>query len=295
MQASQLADGLRRSAVWLSTGPFVVRLTSDIGELAGPVAMLYPENLMADFRGFADFHVAIQAPRGLRRWIRPQAEFLLDGHAPFKPLPRGQALPLLEWGLNWCIANYAHEFLVLHAAAIERNGRVAILPGAPGSGKSTLCAGLVYWGWRLLSDELALISLADGRIVPLARPISLKNESIEVIRNYVPNAVLSSPAHDTAKGTVALLRAPEESIARCGEAAPPAWVIMPRFIPGAPARLESAPKAEMFMEAASHGFNYSVHGARGFNALAALIDRSACLRFSYGDLDDAVALFDTLG
>ena len=80
------------------------------------------------------------------------------------------------------------------------------MPGAPGAGKSTLTAGLIYRGWRLLSDELALIRRSDGQIVPLARPVNLKNESIALMQRFAPSAVFSAPAHDTAKGTVALMR-----------------------------------------------------------------------------------------
>src|SRR3546814_3330456 len=87
---------------------------------------------------------------------------------------------MLEWGLNWCIGLHGHRYLIIHAAAIERNGLAVILPGAPGSGKSTLTAFLVHHGWRLLSDELALVSLHDGRLTALARPIGLKNRSIDL-------------------------------------------------------------------------------------------------------------------
>jgi hypothetical protein len=40
---------------------------------------------------------------------------------------------------------------------LERGGRALLLPAPSGSGKSTLCAGLAFNGWRLLSDELALL------------------------------------------------------------------------------------------------------------------------------------------
>ena len=70
-----------------------------------------------------------------------------------------QGFAMFEWGLNWVVANHAHQFAIVHAAAVEKDGRGFIFPGAPGSGKSTLCAALVSRGWRLLSDEMAMISL----------------------------------------------------------------------------------------------------------------------------------------
>src|SRR3546814_10587342 len=95
---------------------------------------------------------------------------------------------MLEWGLNWCIGAHGHQFLIIHAAVIARNGLAAILPGAPGSGKSTLTACLVHNGWRLLSDEMALVSLQDGGLTALARPISLKNRSIDLIADLLRSA-----------------------------------------------------------------------------------------------------------
>src|SRR5262249_32235391 len=146
---------------------------------------------------FADFHVSLDPGDGARRWVRPQCVFRFDGISPFKPLPYGHAVPVLEWGLNWFIANHAHQYLMIHAAAIERHDRRALLPGSSGAGQSTLCAALVgRGGWRLLSDELTLIDLASGMIVPIARPISLKNESIAVIRDFLSDAVLSREIKD---------------------------------------------------------------------------------------------------
>ncbi|MCA1416754.1 hypothetical protein I6F30_37415, partial [Bradyrhizobium sp. NBAIM20] len=41
-------------------------------------------------------------------------------------------------------------------------------------------------------------------------------------------------------------------------------------------------------------FNYDIHGADGFDATADLVDRCACLEFSYSRLEDAVRVFDEL-
>ena len=265
-----------------------------MGAVARGISLLYGDFAVLEPDDFADFHIAVAAPAGLRRWVRPQVIFSLDGFAPFKPLPANQAYPMFEWGLNWCIAAHAHNYLVIHAAVVERSGRAVVLPAPPGSGKSTLCAGLVARGWRLLSDELALLDLDSGLIQPLARPVNLKNASIDVIRGFHAGAVITAPVHDTTKGTVALMRPPPESVARAGEPALPAWVVFPRYVAGAPAVLETKSKAQTFMRLVEQAFNYDILGARGFEAAGNLIDRCACFEFSYGDLDDAVAVFDSL-
>src|SRR5262245_4807368 len=148
---------------------------------------------------------------------------------PFKPLPRSHAFAMFEWCLNWCIESQANHYLMMHAAIIERQGSAAILAAPPGSGKSTLTAGLVSRGWRLLSDELTLIDPADGMAVPMSRPVSLKNESIDVVRDFVPEAVIGPIARDTIKGSVAHLKPPADSVNRVGERARPRWVIFPKF------------------------------------------------------------------
>jgi hypothetical protein len=146
----------------------------------------------------------------------------------------------------------------------------------------------------LLSDELALIRPSDAHVMPLARPINLKNGSIDLVRAYAPDAVFSAETHDTAKGTVALMRSPAESIARSQEAAPIGWIIFPRWQQDAEARLTPWSKAAGLMEIAHNAMNYSLHGAAGFELLADIFATSGCYRFTYSRLDDAIAVFTEL-
>lgn len=285
---------IRDRGIFIQTGPFVVHLQTRVQRVIDGVKCLYPDNPLSSDCDFADFHIALTQPKGLRRWYRPQVLFELDGRAPFLPLPLDQAVPMLEWGLNWAIANRALQYLIIHAAAVEKDGLAAILPAPPGSGKSTLCAALVHRGWRLLSDEMAILCMKTGQVIPVARPISLKNESIDVIRDYVDGATFSAPARDTVKGTVALLKAPKESVRRAGEPARPAWVIVPKFVRGAAAALTPKSRAETFIELGQNAFNYSIHGAKGFRLLAQVMDGCDCFQFQYSRLDDAIAAFASL-
>jgi hypothetical protein len=100
--------------------------------------------------------------------------------------------------------------------------------------------------------------------------------------------------HDTAKGTVALLKAPADSVARAGDPARPAWVVFPRYEAGAAARLEPLAPARAFMRLAENSFNYSLLGPAGFDAMAALIERTDSYQFSYGVLDEAIDVFSSL-
>lgn len=291
---TQFGRHLANGTVSIRTGPFRLAVRSSVPRLAPAVARLYADHDCELDPSFADFHVAAEPVRRLPNPFRPQVQFSLDGQNQFLSLPRAQALPLLEWGLNWCIASHGHSYVVLHAASLERDGRAIIMPGPPGSGKSTLCAALVLDGWRLLSDELTLVSLEDGTLAALARPISLKNAAIDIIKSRCPDAVFSASVGETGKGTIALMKAPADSIARVHETAEPGWVVFPRYRSGARTELSDRPKEETIIELAENAFNYSLYGRKGFEIMVKLGDAVHCAGIVYDSLDEAVARISSL-
>jgi hypothetical protein len=285
-----------RSAEGLAvrTGPFAARMRTALPEVGAAIARLYGDHPLLADDDFVDFRVGVRRPSGLRAWWHPQVVFELDGQAPFNPLPGDQGFPLLEWGLNWCVYGLCHQYLTLHAAVLERNGRALILPAPSGSGKSTLCAGLLFGGWRLLSDELTLICPQTGDIVPIPRPVSLKNQSIGVIESLAPQVEFGSRVHETSKGTVAHFKPPVDAVRRAGERAIPGWVVLPKYVPEQPATLRPLEKSRTFMHLVENAFNYDVYGAEGFQLLGSVIERTSCFSFEYGHLPEAVELFNRL-
>jgi HprK-related kinase A len=285
---------LRAHGLLLQIGPFSFRIKTELEDIARGLSLLYGNYPVLNDSVFIDYTVELVGGSGLRRWIYPQVKFRFDGEVQFAPLPPNQAFPLLEWAMNWCISTQAHQYLILHAATIERDGCAVIMPAPPGSGKSTLCAGLVHRGWRLLSDELALISPIDLSVTPLGRPISLKNQSIEVIRQFVPEAVFNPITPDTLKGRLTHLKTPQEHLRRIDEVARPRWVIFPKYVAGSAAQLTLRSKANSMLELGRNSFNYVVLGLKGFETLSGVIDHCDCYDFQYSQLDEAVAVFDDL-
>lgn len=276
----------------LHTGPFSFQIRTDVSRIIHGIHLLYRDFTAERSRDFTDFHMRFITFRG--RHLRSRVNFVFDGQVPFQPLPADQALAMFEWCFNWCISNCVNQYLVIHAAAVERNGAAAILPGPPGSGKSTLCAALVNRGWRLLTDELVLISLETARIIPLARPIGLKNASIELIREFAPAAVLAPECKDTLKGRVAHLRPPTESVLRIDEPAVPAWLVFPKYSLSQPVSSSKLSKAQALMQCAASAFNYTVLGVQGFEVLAKTVDRIEPYALQYRSLNAAVDWFDAL-
>ncbi len=293
LNPADVIDQLRHTGIDVRVGPFVLRLQTPLKHVADGFRFLYDDFLL-DHDGIADFRVCLTQPVGIRRWWRPQSVFYCNRHMPFSPFPLRLALPLMEWGLNWCVMTYANLHLNIHSAVVERNGWAAILPGSPGAGKSTLCAALVHRGWRLLSDEMALVRPKDSMLVPIPRPINLKDQSIELIRQFAPEAHFGPTLTQTGKGTVSHMRPPTESVRRANETAAPGWIIFPHYQADSPAKLEPLPKTQILLQVADHAFNYSVLGVTGFKTLFNLVDQCACYRFCYGRLDEAIAMFEAL-
>jgi HprK-related kinase A len=298
LPAGEVTRQLCGPGLRLRTGPFVVRLKGCLPRLGPLLRHLYPATPLAslDTAHPADFQMTLRRPLGPRRWWHPQVSLQADGDPPFAPFPMDHALPLLEWGLNWCIATQAHQYLMLHAAVLERDGRALIMPALPGSGKSTLCAALMYRGWRLLSDEFGLVRPGDAalRFHPLPRPVPLKNESIQVIRDFAPEAVIGPTFPKTRKGDVAHVMAPLDSQHRWNEPAAAGWILFPRFQAGSATAVEPLGGNWTFLKLSGNSFNYQLQGAQGFETVRALVDRCPSHALSYSDLDEAVATVDRL-
>ena len=292
LSKTELAVRLASDGVRLRLPPFVMHIRSASPIVAEGLFQLYAEHEMLDASStFADFHVAVVPKRPL---FKPLCVFEMDGFQPFTQLAAGEAFAFLEWGMNWCVTGYCHTLITIHSAVLERGGRAVILPAPPGSGKSTLCAALMLHGWRLLSDEMALLDPNTGLIQPAPRPVSLKNQSIDIIRQRAPQAVFGPTAHDTLKGTVAHMKVSPDSLQRADEPARPSWLVFPKYEASAPLTVIAHPKPGSLMQLAENSFNQHVHGRQGFEALARLVDHSDCFHLTYSQLDEALAWFDTL-
>lgn len=273
----------------LDLGPLLARIRVGHPDVAAQLSVLYADFPASAEAGFAHLDVEV----GHRPWpfrpFRPQARFISDGQEPFVPLPEAQALPLIEWGLNWTIATRVPNYLVIHAAVVACGDDAIILPGSPGAGKSTLCAALVASGWRLLSDEFAFVHPESLQLHPIPRPISLKNASIDIIRARWPEAWHSPPVADTSKGTVALFKPPPASVALRTRTATARWVIFPRYNPVESMNFDQVSRARGLARLSEHVVNFTELPRKHFGVLDRLFEHSLAADLEYADLDRAIA------
>ncbi len=288
--AARLGGG----GVGLQVGPFAFKLRTTCRDAAGTLHSLYSRYpLLADS---GVFHAHVQVRHVLRWFPRPRqvVRFEVDGRAPHEDMPAGQALPVLEWGLNLVVALRYHCFLMFHAGALERAGAGVLLPAQPGRGKTTLCAALAHRGFRLLSDEFGLMRRGSAELLPVPRPMPLKNESIDVIRGFAPEAWLGPSVPGTRKGTLAHVRVPDDSVARMHESAPVRFVVFPRWVRDAPLALEPVSPTDAFLALASNAFNYEMLGESAFESVGQLVRGARCFSLRYSSLGEAVRVLADL-
>ncbi|MBT3068639.1 HprK-related kinase A [Rhodoferax sp. U11-2br] len=289
----QVANALGGEGFGLELGRFRCLLRSDSDLIAPRLRLLYQDYFAhLSPTGFYDFRVSLNRTRQ-SFWKPWEIEFDWAGNSALQALPLAHAHPLFEWGLNWCVATASGAHTVIHSAVVERDGLAMVLPGSPGSGKSTLCAALALTDWRLLSDELTIISQLDGKVQPVPRPISLKNQSIDIIKAFVPSAELTPPVVATHKGAIAYARPPRSAVQASHQTAPVGYVVFPKFVPGAQLDFEPLSRAEALSELMENTFNVGLLGAEGFASLARAIADAKCYAVEYGDLASIVNWVNT--
>jgi HprK-related kinase A len=276
----------------LRVGPVSFRIGS---AWAGPLDQLrrlyagYPEP-----EAPCDFTVRLEPVRPWRRFLRPSVAIAGDYWLPdTAPLPLSLGLLAAEMGMNLQMALGQRRYLLLHAAAVEREGRALLMTGPSGAGKSTLAALLGERGWRFMGDEFALVGLDDGLLYAFPRAVSLKNGALALFPGAAA-ARLGPLLEGTPKGTIRHLRPNEEAVARMDEPAAPALILFPRFDLGLEPAVRPVGAAEVFVRLTQASTNYVALAERGFAALTRLVTSVPGRAIDYASGEQAIALVERL-
>jgi HprK-related kinase A len=273
--------------------PFSFRLSTNHQQLFAQLQQIYPTQILTalDANHFIDFEVTFSRPN----FAFSSALAFKLGDKHFRFAEKNALIPTFEWGLNWCVGNFQSRYLCIHAAVLEKNGFSVVLPAPPGSGKSTLCAMLMFAGWRLLSDEHCLIDINDGLITPCVRPISLKNHSIQVVKQLYPQSKIEHITPNTHKGTIGYVPPSELSWQQYQTKVKPFVVIFPRYRKEQD-NFESLKlnQHQYFMQLAENSFNYSVLGVTGFETMANFVANVQAFNITYNNGDQAISFIEDL-
>lgn len=78
---------------------------------------------------------------------------------------------LIEFSL--CVQSLLRDnYIMLHGAAVAKNGKAKVFLGSSGSGKTTISLFAALRGYRLLSDEICLVNKKNFTIAPFQRGVT---------------------------------------------------------------------------------------------------------------------------
>jgi hypothetical protein len=206
--------------------------------------------------------------------------------AELVPLVQREAI-LATYASTDCLAGF-------HAGAVAAECGCILLPGAPGSGKSTLMAALMAAGLTYLGDELALVTKGTHLVQPVPVSLGLKRGSWAVLAPTYP-ALETLETFRQADGTeVRYLPPPNPSPPR-HPAYPVRHLVFPKFAPNAKTTLTPLGPAESLYRLAEAG--YTVRGRLEQHIVEELIGWVGaldCYALVLNDLKRAVSLLRDL-
>lgn len=292
---ASLRRALRQGSFTLPLGPFSHLISGASGALLDFLEDTYrdyPVLLAPD--DVTDILLNLKAPNLLRRYIRPQISPDPGFEVPAVPLPRRMAALAFEMGMNLSVALKCCRFVTVHAGVVADAEGAILMSAASGAGKSTLTAAMLQQGYRLFSDEFALIRLGEPKLYAYPRPISLKRETIPIVREMMGADWLSPTLSGTPKGDIAYCRARPSDIAMAGVPADAKLILFPGYEQGAAPLARKLEPAEAFMRLIAGSTNYSLLGEPAFEALSALVERAPAYELRYGSTAQSLQLVSDL-
>ena len=130
--------------------------------------------------GIYDTNTLKIAPNDLRLKIHNIASFrVTEGKRLYGKKKPHVDLEILErFGFPFGALLIQKGFLVFHGNALVKDGKAVIFLGNSGSGKSTIAYGLMKSGWKLLADDLVVLS-SNGNVLPGVRRIKLWEDAVK--------------------------------------------------------------------------------------------------------------------
>jgi len=192
---------------------------------------------------------------------------------------------LLEHLIRTCTGG-----MLLHAAALARDGKALVLAGKTGAGKTTLATWLVCRGFDYLTDELVHVDMQALCVSGFARPLHLKEPARALFAGVVDvdggDAIMASPL-----GTHI---SPTRLGARAARRARPCAVVLPAYRAGAPLDLHPLAKAQAATRLMGCLVNARDRPQHGFGEVAGLVQAVPAFAMTYSDLEEAGAQLETM-
>jgi hypothetical protein len=190
--------------------------------------------------------------------------------------------------LNEVLEGAVYE-LALHTAALVRNGRMLLVSGHPGAGKTTLTLALEDAGFGFAGDDLALLN-SQGRVTGVPFAPAVKAGAWKLVATYRPD-LRSVPVFRRSDRKRVRYPAPRRLVTAL--AYPVGWLVLLDRRRGATAALTPVDPISavhwVLQESYAQGRQLTT---AGFKALGNVLVRAKYYRLTYSRLEDAVEILD---
>ncbi|OZA01275.1 MAG: hypothetical protein B7X99_01260 [Rhizobiales bacterium 17-65-6] len=290
---------IAHSRVRLAGRSFDIRLLAATDDGAVPQADQIPaERLAAALRvmafldGFADPMCWPGSPPpddGLDLILTPQATIVRCGPRILRTTDEAIAAGKLRLWLLDLAYRDPRPAILIHGAALALPAGAVVLAGVSGAGKSTLSAALVARGWRFGTDDSVALGFAEGRarVLPCPGAISLKAGSLAPLALFHPGlAALPLVGAGTKQGRYLALP-PHLHLSGRGAESDVLGFIFPRFVAGAPTRVEALSPSQALLGLMEAEFDIGeAAGNPELDAFLDLVETVPRHAVTYGDLGE---------
>jgi hypothetical protein len=195
--------------------------------------------------------------------------------------------PVLKGHLLAEVLERGNYELALHAASLDRAGRMLLLCGIPGAGKSTLTQALVHAGFDFAGDDVTLL-LLGGLAVGLPFAPAIKAGAWPLLAQYLPG-LAGAPVFRRPDRRRVRYPVPEAALPCVPR--PVGWVVLLDRRPGAQPRLAPVEPSEALTGMLNGAFAVEEELTEaGFAALVSIIASAPVFSLTYSGLEDAVRL-----
>jgi len=206
------------------------------------------------------------------------------------PIPKPMLATYLQEKMMTCTYQAQSYLISLHAASVEKNGKVIIMPAVAESGKTTLTATLLRHGFKLFSDESTSLDY-DGYVHPLPFCMNIKEGSWKVLSDTYPH-LSERDIHSRFDGQ-SIRFLPPENMHKGRQKA--SLIIFPKYISGARTSLVTINAREALSKI--NEASYQIQHNMDKNKFELILKNLISLQkytLVYSSLDEAVVIINKL-
>jgi hypothetical protein len=216
----------------------------------------------------------------------------VDGTDVYASDSRPTVLWFIEGLITERLTRRLTAYHLFHGGVVKFRGRVIVLPGQSGAGKSTTVAALALSGAEFYSDEVAVLD-SSLNAHPFPRVLGLKQGGWAAVQARFPKLAAQGVVSAEPGAHMAYVRPPVLP----PEGAPPLAVdciLLPSRDPGGEARLERVSRSAGLSRLVDQSLDMPLWRRTGFEAIVRLAQQAECYALNVSDVDGTLRAMEAL-